>query len=99
MMVSLSLLLAITMPARDDSKAAKPGVITQLAYKDGGKEYPYWLYVPKHVDTAKTAPLIFFLHGSGEREGGEKGPHEVGIGPAIKQRGEDFPFYVLIPQF
>lgn len=88
------------MPRKlDNSKTAKPGVITPLTFKDGGKEYPYWLYVPRQADAKEPAPLILFLHGSGEREEGKKGPHEVGLPPAIKKQGEDFPFYVLIPQF
>lgn len=72
------------------------GQITKKTFKQGDKEYPYWLYVPKNAK--KDAPLILFLHGSGEREGGAKGPHQVGIGPAIAKQ-KDFPFYVVMPQF
>lgn len=75
---------------------AEAGKISKLSFKDGDKEYPYWLYVPKNAK--KNAPLILFLHGSGEREGGSKGPQQVGLGPAIANQ-KDFPFYVVIPQF
>jgi predicted peptidase len=96
----LSTLLAPGMPRpHSASPEAKPGVITPLSFKHGDKDYPYWLYVPKRKDTSKPAPLILFLHGSGERAGGKKGPHEVGIGPAISKQGDNFPFYVLFPQF
>lgn len=102
-------LLAITLACTcchpsSFSMAARPkltaqpeaGVIHKMTFKDGDKEYPYWLYVPKNAK--KNAPLILFLHGSGEREGGSKGPQQVGIGPAIAKQ-TNFPFYVLIPQF
>ncbi|MBL8824156.1 MAG: hypothetical protein JNJ77_16340 [Planctomycetia bacterium] len=77
-------------------KATEAGKITRQVFNSEGKEYPYWLYIPEKP--AKNAPLILFLHGSGEREGGAKGPHQVGIGSAIEMQ-KDFPFYVVMPQF
>ena len=70
-------------------------------YKDAdGKEYKYVLFIPHSYQKDKEFPLILFLHGSGEREGGAKAPVEVGLGPAIKKLGEkEFPFFVLFPQF
>jgi predicted peptidase len=96
-MTFLALFLAstMTMAKHPDAKA---GEITKLSFTDGDKEFPYWLFVPKKSD-GKAAPLILFLHGSGEREGGTKGPHEVGLPPAIPKFAEDFPFYVIIPRF
>ncbi|HMP18455.1 MAG TPA: hypothetical protein PKD72_15625, partial [Gemmatales bacterium] len=85
-----------TMAKRLRGESPEPGAITKLTFQDGEKSYPYWLYVPKNAK--KGSPLILFLHGSGEREGGAKGPHQIGLGPAIS-RHENFPFYVLIPQF
>lgn len=69
-------------------------------YKDAnGKEYQYVLFVPHDYKGDKPSPLILFLHGAGEREGGKKAPVEVGIGPAIKKLGEEhFRFFVLIPR-
>jgi predicted peptidase len=88
------------MPQRGMKKSpAKAGAITQQSFSENGRSYPYWLYVPAHLDAQKPAPLILFLHGSGEREGGAKGPHEVGMGPAIAKQGGDFPFFVVMPQF
>jgi predicted peptidase len=92
----LTCLSGETMAMRRTKDTAEAGTITKLSFKDGDKEYPYWLYVPKNA--RKGSPLILFLHGSGEREGGAKGPHEVGLGPAIAKQ-QNFPFYVLIPQF
>lgn len=59
----------------------------------------YWLYLPKGYaeDTAKTWPLMLFLHGAGERgEDLEKvkkhGP------PKLIAGGADLPFIVVAPQ-
>jgi predicted peptidase len=103
MLSLLSLVLSTTLLAGDQmatrtTKAARDeaGQINKKTFIQNGMDYPYWLYVPKGAK--KDAPLILFLHGSGEREGGAKGPQEVGIGPAIAKQ-KDFPFYVIIPQF
>ena len=99
----LTLILSTLLVTGDDVAARKikttrdeAGQLNRKLFKDGDKEYPYWLYVPRNAK--ENAPLILFLHGSGEREGGSKGPHQVGIAPHIDKQ-KDFPFYVVIPQF
>ena len=70
-------------------------------HKDAdGKEAKYVLFVPKDYDAKadKTWPVILFLHGAGETQGGQKQPVEVGIGPAIKKQEKTFPFITLFPQ-
>lgn len=103
MLAFVSIVLSATLLTGDAMAARRTkltrdeaGAITKKMFKQGDKEYPYWLYVPKNAK--KDAPLILFLHGSGEREGGSKGPHQVGLGPAISKQS-DFPFYVIMPQF
>ena len=51
------------------------------------------MFVPHDYDGKKAYPVILFLHGAGETKGGKKMPVEVGIGPAIKKRGEDVPVH------
>jgi predicted peptidase len=87
--------LAFAWPAR-----AKEHGFLDRVYKDAeGKEAKYVLFVPQGYNPDKPYPLILFLHGAGEREGGKRAPVEVGIGPAIKKIGEDqFQFFVLIPR-
>ena len=54
------------------------------------------VYVPP--DLAPPLPLVLFLHGAGERDGEDKAPHEVGIGPAIAANPERFPCLVIMPR-
>lgn len=63
-----------------------------------GTVCPYAVFVPPGYTPEKAWPLIVFLHGSGER--GDDGLHqtEVGIGPALRDRPEQFPAIVLLPQ-
>src|SRR5262249_21781406 len=81
------------------AKAQEHGFLNRV-YKDAeGKEAKYVLFVPHNYKGDQPYPLILFLHGAGEREGGQKAPVEVGIGPAIKKLGvEKFQFFVLIPR-
>ena len=102
-MLALSLVLSASLTIGDamasrhvKTNRDETGVISRKLFREGEKDYPYWLYVPNNAP--KNAPLILFLHGSGEREGGAKGPHQVGLGPAIAKQ-KDFPFYVVMPQF
>ena len=68
-------------------------------FKDAdGKEHKYVLFVPHNYKGDREYPLILFLHGAGEREGGKKMPAEVGIGPAVKKQEKTFPFFVVIPR-
>ena len=68
-------------------------------FKDAdGKEHKYVLFVPHDYKGDREYPLILFLHGAGEREGGKKMPAEVGIGPAVKKQEKTFPFFVVIPR-
>src|SRR6266852_6496496 len=81
------------------AKAQEHGFLDRV-YKDAeGSEAKYVLFVPHHYKGDQPYPLILFLHGAGEREGGKKAPVEVGIGPAITKLGEkSFQFFVLIPR-
>jgi len=54
------------------------------------------VYVPP--DLAPPLPQVLFLHGAGERDGEDKAPHEVGIGPAIAANPERFPCLVIMPR-
>jgi predicted peptidase len=85
--------------SRGDENKKEHGFVERVYKDEGGKEFKYVLFVPYAYQGDKAYPIILFLHGAGEREGGSKGPADVGIGPAIKKTGaKDFPFFVVFPR-
>lgn len=82
--------------AHSQDKDAR-GFVTRT-FKDKDGDAKYVLFVPHGYKGDADFPLIVFLHGAGEREGGSKQPVEVGIGPAIKKEEKTFPFFALIPR-
>src|SRR6516225_7800828 len=93
-------LLALAVaPARAEDQPMT-GFLDRVHKDADGKEAKYVLFVPKEYDAKadKAWPVILFLHGAGETQGGAKQPVEVGIGPAIKKQEKTFPFITVIPQ-
>jgi predicted peptidase len=89
-------LLTLALPA-----AAAPKVETGFLDRVitlGSVSYRYQVYVPVNYVRGKALPVILFLHGVGE--GGEDGllQTQVGLGPAIRQARQRFPFIVVFPQ-
>jgi predicted peptidase len=89
-------LLTLALPA-----AAAPRVETGFLDREitlGSVSYRYQVYIPVNYVRGKALPVILFLHGVGE--GGEDGllQTQVGLGPAIRQARERFPFIVVFPQ-
>src|SRR5688572_18656880 len=82
--------------------AEKERGFIQRTHKDAqGQSHSYTLFVPHGYDAKaeKPSPVILFLHGAGESEGGTKTPVEVGLGPAIRKYGEaEFPCFVVFPR-
>jgi len=81
--------------------AAAPRIETGFLDREvtlGSVSYRYQVYVPVNYARGKVHPVILFLHGAGE--GGEDGllQTQVGLGPAIRQARERFPFIVIFPQ-
>lgn len=68
-----------------------------------GKEREYWLYLPRgyHDDKNRRWPLIFFLHGTGERgDGIDDLAFVLRFGPLAEAwcRRRDLPFVIAAPQ-
>jgi predicted peptidase len=81
--------------------AAAPRIETGFLDREvklGSVSYRYQVYIPIDYTQDKLHPVILFLHGIGE--GGEDGllQTQVGLGPAIRQARERFPFIVVFPQ-
>jgi predicted peptidase len=93
-LLGVFLVFALISPAADKDER---GFIERV-FKDKDKEAKYVLFVPHGYKGDTAFPLILFLHGAGEREGGKKGPVEVGLGPAIKKDEKKFAFFALFPR-
>jgi len=76
---------------------AKTGFVNKI-YKDGDANIKYVVFVPKSYDGKKEFPVILFLHGAGETGSDGEKQVKVGLGKAIKDKKEDFPFIAVFPQ-
>lgn len=63
-----------------------------------GQEHKYVVYVPGDYEPSLAWPMIFFLHGAGERGNDGLKQTQVGIGRAIRFYPERFPAIVVFPQ-
>src|SRR5262245_54194182 len=63
-----------------------------------GTQFNYSLFVPHNYRLDSPAPAFMFLHGSAQAGTDGVKPTEVGIGPAVRARAADFPFFVIFPQ-
>jgi predicted peptidase len=96
----LGCLLALAPLTAHAEDSPMTGFLDRVHKDADGKEAKYVVFVPHDYDAKgdKTYPVILFLHGAGETQGGTKQPVEVGIGPAIKKQEKTFPFITVIPQ-
>lgn len=65
---------------------------------EGGREYPYTVYVPRAYTGDEPMPMVLFLHGRGEC--GTDGSRQiyVGLGEKLMWDPERWPFIVIMPQ-
>jgi peptidoglycan/LPS O-acetylase OafA/YrhL/predicted esterase len=92
--VSLIALMAIVA----GSGVVTPRILERAYRTRDGQEVQYALFVPASYRPGTLTPLILYLHGSGasSRDGGS--PMDVGLGPAILRRSDEFPFFAVFPQ-
>jgi len=76
--------------------AAAAGTVGQEGVVDG-ERLPVAVRVPADYDPARAWPLVVFLHGAGEC-GDDGRQAQVGLGPAVASRPEQWPCLVLMPQ-
>ena len=65
---------------------------------DSHHPFYYVEYLPKDYDPAKEYPLVFFLHGAGERV---QDPHQAmfhGYMKYVREQGKEYPFIFIAPQ-
>lgn len=95
----LGLMTATMAPLAAQEQTAQRGFITEVWRSPTGEKVAFDMFIPYTYTGQEAYPLILFLHGAGEREGGKNKPVDVGIGPAIRKYGEkEFPFFVLFPR-
>ena len=99
----LTCLLALGVSTERGPTAAAAPEQTQTGFLDrtievAGKTLRYVVYVPPGYDPAKRWPTIMFLHGHGEC--GSDGLKQVGqgIGRAVMNNRDRWPFIVIFPQ-
>ena len=84
----------VAAPAEAGEKA---GFLNKVFKGDGG-EAKYIVFVPRAYTGEKEFPVILFLHGAGETGSDGVKQAAVGLGKAIRDKKEDFPFIVVFPQ-
>jgi len=84
------------VPSPDDADPKTPGFHHRTVKTEQG-DRKYTVYVPEGYEESKTYPAILFLHGAGERGQDGDVQAQVGLGPAIVQRG-GIPAIVVFPQ-
>ena len=85
----------VTALARAAPTAA-PFRVRHLEVK--GESLPYAVWLPPGYDASREWPCVVFLHGSGESGTDGLKPTLQGIGPALLEHPERWPFVVLFPQ-
>jgi len=98
--ILVSIALLIPLLAAADAYGAEPESEPFLSreIEIDGNTHRYAVYVPKDLEPGKEMPCIVFLHGKGEcGEDGMRQTH-IGLGPAILQSPEVWPFIVIMPQ-
>jgi thiol-disulfide isomerase/thioredoxin len=63
-----------------------------------GSHAKYVVFVPRNHTGDKTVPAILFLHGTGPRGTDGRSQTVGGLAKAIRNKKEDFPFFVIFPQ-
>ena len=60
--------------------------------------FNYVKYLPKDYDENKKYPLVFFLHGAGERGNDLDVACRHGFMKHVRERGKEYPFIIIGPQ-
>ena len=75
----------------------KTGFVNKI-HKGTNGDVKYVVFVPGDYKGDKEYPVILFLHGAGESGTDGKKQAVVGLGKAIRDKKEDFPFIAVFPQ-
>ena len=67
-------------------------------YSDKHFNFQYVEYLPADYDEANTYPLVFFLHGAGERGEDPDVAMRHGYMKHVREQGTEYPFIFIAPQ-
>jgi Dienelactone hydrolase family len=94
-----TLLSALILTIATASNAAQLNDFEPRQYKDAdGNVLLYRLYKPKNYDSAKSYPLILFLHGAGERGDNNTAQVRDALHWAKDSVQNEHPYFILAPQ-
>jgi poly(3-hydroxybutyrate) depolymerase len=89
--------LARPLPADEVAGAVATGFLSRV-HRDEAGEHKYTVFVPAAYRADQKWPVLFYLHGAGERGTDGKLPLIGGIGPQIEARAKTLPMLVVFPQ-
>jgi poly(3-hydroxybutyrate) depolymerase len=97
----VSLLFVFALPGIEREAAAaqaqETGFVNRV-FRDSTGEHRYALFIPRGYRADRKWPVILYLHGAGERGTDGVAPTSAGIGPFVRARAANFPFFVVFPQ-
>ena len=88
--------LLCLLPGCMSTPARNTGEFLERSIEVGAATHRYQVFVP--ADRRARAPVILFLHGSGERGSDNRKQVDVGIGDHVRAHAADFPAIVVFPQ-
>lgn len=99
-LVPTLLLLMIAMLAACSSTPPRPerGGFVERDITVDGRRHRYQVFVPAASAARGKAPVVLFLHGSGERGDDNRSQLAVGLGPHLREHADEFPAIVVFPQ-
>ena len=80
------------------STGPSSGAFVERSVTVDGKAYRYQLFLPAAHHRHGAAPIVLFLHGTGERGSDGEKPTRVGLGPYLRAHADAFPAIVVFPQ-
>ena len=98
---------ALAVPAKKADPVVPPapgpartglGFVEKVYRAPDGTESNYTVFVPPTSDGTKAFPVLLSLHGAGSRGTDGRLAVKYGLAKSVRERGEDFPFLVVLPQ-
>jgi predicted peptidase len=96
--LSVLCLLSIALSACQSMPSSATGTFVKRDLLIDGVGYQYQVFVPASRFRKEKAPVVLFLHGSGERGNDGEKQTQAGLGPYLRAHADSFPAIVVFPQ-